>query len=646
MEKIKELPNGVSSFRETREGNLYYVDKTMFLPTLEKVGRFLLLVRPRRFGKSLFVSMMKDYYDINRKDKFQEEFKGLSIAENPTKLQGYFQVLCFDFSQVGSDGNLAENFYAYCNNKLKEFLDYYSDFYPKPFVEEVMQIPTVNTKIDRITTYAKNNGAHQYLIIDEYDNFTNNTLSEKGESYYHKLTHADGFYREAFKAYKPSFERIFMIGVSPITLTDLTSGYNIAKNISHYESLNDIVGFSEKDVRKMIQYYKDAGQIEQDTEKLLSDMRPWYDGYCFSSGCLENSDARMYNSDMVLYYLSEVLARKRPPEDLVDPNTATDFNKLHQIIQLSKNDIKQGESLLEYVSANGYTRLRPKNNFTALQMTQTAFLPSLMYYYGLLTWGLDDKGRKALVIPNLNARKQYYDYMSLMVSAQAGVDSNKLDSLMIAAGEDGEWQPLMEYVAEKYHAVFNARIAKGGEMNVQIFMLGMLNTCDYYFTFTEAEMNGGYSDLFMMPLMNENSELAHSYVVELKYVKADATDTTIKKKMEEARKQVVRYAASPNAKLYSQGTKIHPIVMLFKGLQLLKMEEQEFDESKIYDDDADASDTSKSNKQYSDKSHEEIKEEVERIATLEMVRKMKAAGIDITTIQNISGLSTEEIKEL
>jgi len=283
-------------------------------------------------------------------------------------------------------------------------------------------------------------------------------------------------------------------------------------------------------------------------------------------------------------------------------------------------------------------------------MTQTAFLPSLMYYYGLLTWGLDDKGRKALVIPNLNARKQYYDYMSLMVRAQAGVDSNKLDSLMIAAGEDGEWQPLMEYVAEKYHAVFNTRIAKGGEMNVQVFMLGMLNTCDYYFTFTEAEMNGGYSDLFMMPLMNENSELAHSYVVELKYVKADATDATIKKKMEEARKQVVRYAASPNAKLYSQGTKIHPIVMLFKGLQLLKMEEQEFDESKIYDDEAGASTASKSDtpssKSQNDKSHEEIKEEGERIATLEMARKMKAAGIDIATIQSISGLSAEEIEEL
>jgi len=194
-----------------------------------------------------------------------------------------------------------------------------------------------------------------------------------------------------------------MIGVSPITMSDLTSNFNIPTNVSHYNVLNDVVGFSEKDVREMIDYYRDNGMIESDTDEILNKIRPWYDGYCFSKKKLEDESARMYNSNMVLFYLSELLTTGQAPENMVDPNTAMDFKKLQNIIDIDRRGAEIGESILEDISVNGYTNLDLKDDIMALQLVDTENLPSLMYYYGMLTWGKDTDGRNALVIPNLNA---------------------------------------------------------------------------------------------------------------------------------------------------------------------------------------------------------------------------------------------------
>jgi len=472
-ENIKELPKGVSEFREVREGNLYYVDKTSFLSTLEKAGRFLLMTRPRRFGKSLFVSMMKDYYDINRKDLFQEEFKGLSVADNPTRLQGYFQVLHFDFSQVAdAEGDtLEEKFSNYCVGELDDFIDYYENLYDDFALRKLRAAKGHSAKIRQIKKQAQRLGLHVYLIIDEYDNFTNATLSEQGETAYRSLTHADGFYRTSFLTYKPNFERIFMIGVSPITMTDLTSNFNIATNVSQDKDLNDVVGFSEKDVREMIDYYRNNGRIERDTDDILNEIRPWYDGYCFTELQLNNSDARMYNSNMVLSYMSNLIRNGQAPENMVDPNSAMDFKRLQNIVYIDSRGAETGKSILEDISVNGYTILDLKDNIMASQLVETENLPSLMYYYGMLTWGKDADGRNALVIPNLNARKQFYDSMAAMMSQRMELDIPKTNGLIQTAGEKGEWLPLMEYVAERFYSHSNVRIE--GEKNIQTYLLGV-----------------------------------------------------------------------------------------------------------------------------------------------------------------------------
>ena len=572
-EKIKLLPKGISNFRRTIEGNRYYVDKTMFLPTLEIAGDFLLMTRPRRFGKSLFVSMMKDYYDINRKDLFQEEFKGLWIAENPTELQGFFQVLYFDFSQVNTfDGStLDERFNNYCCEQIDRFMKYYEKYYDPATIEKVLNFKSHGSKIDAFTSEARERGQYVYLIIDEYDNFTNAVLSEKGEEAYSALTHADGFYRTSFVAYKPNFDRIFMIGVSPLTMTDLTSNFNIATNVSQDKDLNDVVGFSEKDVREMIDYYRDNGRINRDTDDILNEIRPWYDGYCFTELQLDNNDARMYNSNMVLSYMSNLIRNSEAPKNMVDPNTAMDFQKLQNIIDIDRRGAETGKSILEDISVNGYTNLDLKEDIMALQLVETENLPSLMYYYGMLTWGKDIDGDAALVIPNLNARKQFYDSMAAMMSERMELDIPKTNGLIQTAGKEGEWIPLMEYVAERFYSHSNVRIE--GEKEIQCYLLGVLNNSKFFLTYPELELNGYYCDLFMIPRIQENKKLRHCCIIELKYVKSDAIDAEVQKKTEEAKVQVLKYASTPKAQEIARGTQIHPIVMVFKATKLERLEE-------------------------------------------------------------------------
>ena len=239
MGTIKRIPYGVCDFVDVVERYQYYVDKTMYIPKLEDEADVLFFIRPRRFGKSLFISMLQAYYDINMKGRFQELFGNLWIGSHPTCAQGKFQVLYFDFSRIGGDiSELKENFNAYCNIILNSFIERYKQFYSDEFVQTVKAAPTSRDKLNLINVEARLRGHNLYLIIDEYDNFTNIVLNKHGEKVYWALTHASGFYREIFKVFKGMFSRIFMTGVSPVTLDDLTSGFNIGWHISTKSAFN------------------------------------------------------------------------------------------------------------------------------------------------------------------------------------------------------------------------------------------------------------------------------------------------------------------------------------------------------------------------------------------------------------------------
>ena len=248
-ENIKRIPYGVSNFVSVVEQNQYYVDKTMYLPLLEEQPVSLFFIRPRRFGKSIFLSMLRAYYDIAQKPKFEARFGNLWIGSHPTPLQGVYQVLHLDFS-LATDGisPLAESFDEYCGMEMDVFARKYESYYYPGFVQDIKEKGSFVAKLNFLRTLAQEYGARLYLIIDEYDNFTNVVLNELGDEVYHSLTHASGFYREVFKKFKGMFERIFMTGVSPVTLDDLTSGFNIGWNLSVKPEFTQMLGFSEEEI--------------------------------------------------------------------------------------------------------------------------------------------------------------------------------------------------------------------------------------------------------------------------------------------------------------------------------------------------------------------------------------------------------------
>ena len=242
MEAVKEIPYGMADFTSMREQNRYYVDKTMYIPLLESQANYLILIRPRRFGKSLLLSMLRAYYDLSQKERFQQLFGDLWIGQNPTSLQGTYQILYLDFSKIGgSIDELPEKFDAYSAVQLDDFLNRYREYYTDEFISRFNAAKKGLDKLHILDAEARRLGYPLYLIIDEYDNFTNVILNEHGNEIYHAITHASGFYRDAFKNYKGMFDRIFMIGVSPVTLDDLTSGFNIGWNISTNPLFNQML---------------------------------------------------------------------------------------------------------------------------------------------------------------------------------------------------------------------------------------------------------------------------------------------------------------------------------------------------------------------------------------------------------------------
>lgn len=570
-ENIKEIPYGVSNFVTVVEQNQYYVDKTMYLPLLEKQPRSLFFIRPRRFGKSIFLSMLRAYYDIAQKPKFEARFGNLWVGKHPTPLQGAYQILSLDFSRVsGQADRLAINFNNYCCGALDDFAFVYEAYYYPGFKQEMKEQPDAITKINFLDRQARNCGARLYLIIDEYDNFTNVVLNEQGDEAYHSLTHASGFYRDVFKMFKGMFERIFMTGVSPVTLDDLTSGFNIGWNISTEPEFNRMLGFSEEDVRQMLQYYKDAGQHNGDIEAMIADMKPWYDNYCFAKDRLD-SDPKMFNCDMVLYYLQHYINGGKAPEQMIDPNTRTDYNKMKKLIQLDRLDGDR-KGVLRRIAEEGQIVANLVTTFPARDIIKPEIFPSLLFYYGMLTIVGTDGQRPVLGIPNNNVRKQYYDFMLEEYQEKHSINLERLMDQFDAMAYKGEWRSGLEFIARAYKENSAVRSAIEGERNLQGFFTAYLSICNYYLVAPEMELNHGFCDLFLMADLTHYA-VAHSYIIELKYLAVKDSDSKAEAQWQDAVNQIRLYAAAPRVERLRQGTQLHCIIMQFRGRELERAEE-------------------------------------------------------------------------
>lgn len=585
-QQVKLVPYGVADFATVIEQNLYYVDKTMFIPELEKQPRNLFFIRPRRFGKSIFLSMLYSYYDCTQSHKFQSLFGNLWIGQHPTPLQGKYQVLFLDFSQItGNIDKLETKFNSYLSINLDAFVRQYSEYYQAE-MEEILAQEDFEEKMELIFKAAKAHQYHLYLIIDEYDNFTNVILNERGENVYHAITHADGFYRDVFKKFKGNFERIFMMGVSPVTLDDVTSGFNIGWNISIKPEFDEMLGFSTTDVMEMFTYYKEHGSIpvDSDIDAIVNDMKPWYDNYCFAEEALKKK-TRMFNCDMVLYYLRNYMDNGCSPRQMIDPNTRTDYGKMKKLLQFDKLDGER-KGIIRKIAEEEQIVTQLYESFSAYQIPKAEIFPSLLFYYGMLTIKGTRGSKLILGIPNNNVRKQYYGYLEEEYQAKAYVDVNQLTDYYYDMAYDGKWEEGLRFMADAYAKVSSVRDGIEAERNLQGFFMAYLNLNDYYITAPELELNHGYCDFFLLPdLTHYDSQ--HSYILELKVlskkdfsaiVEGEFTEdgkpmTKAEKQWREAVEQILRYAEAPRVEALRQGTKLHLIIMQFEGWELKRMEE-------------------------------------------------------------------------
>ena len=585
-QQVKLLPYGVADFATVIEQNLYYVDKTMFIPELEKQPRNLFFIRPRRFGKSIFLSMLYSYYDCTQSHKFQSLFGNLWIGQHPTPLQGKYQVLFLDFSQItGNIDKLETKFNSYLSINLDAFVRQYSEYYQAE-MEEILAQEDFEEKMELIFKAAKAHQYHLYLIIDEYDNFTNVILNERGEKVYHAITHADGFYRDVFKKFKGNFERIFMMGVSPVTLDDVTSGFNIGWNISIKPEFDEMLGFSTTDVVEMFTYYKEHGSIpaDSDIDAIVNDMKPWYDNYCFAKQALKKK-TRMFNCDMVLYYLRNYMDAGCPPEEMIDPNTRTDYGKMKKLLQFDKLDGER-KGIIRKIAEEEQIVTQLYESFSAYQIPKAEIFPSLLFYYGMLTIKGTRGSKLILGIPNNNVRKQYYGYLEEEYQAKAYVDVNQLTDYYYDMAYDGKWEEGLRFMADAYAKVSSVRDGIEAERNLQGFFMAYLNLNDYYITAPELELNHGYCDFFLLPDLTHYAS-QHSYILELKVlskkdfsaiVEGEFTEdgkpmTKAEKQWREAVEQIHRYAEATRVEALRQGTKLHLIIMQFEGWELKRMEE-------------------------------------------------------------------------
>ena len=580
-QNVKRLPYGINDFEAVIEQNQYYVDKTMYLPLLENQPSNIFFIRPRRFGKSIFLSMLHAYYDCSKKEKFQTLFGDLWVGKHPTPLQGKYQILHLDFSYVGGGiEKLEENFNMYLRVKLDGFMRVYQEFYLADFKERFFKSDSGTEKLALLQDETAAKGIPLYLIIDEYDNFTNTVLNEQGENVYWAITHADGFYRDVFKKFKGMFERIFITGVSPVTLDDVTSGFNIGWHISTKPEFNQMLGFSMEEVRKMFAYYKEVGGIPatSDIEVMIDEMKPWYDNYCFSEDALKNQ-SKVFNCDMVIYYLRNYIDSGEAPKQMIDPNTMTDYNKMKKLLQLDKLDGDR-KGIIRTIAETGQIVTSLENTFPASRLTNPQTFTSLLFYYGMLTIKDTFGDMQILGIPNNNVRKQYYGYLLEQYQEEKFVDLNQMKILFTYMALEGKWRDALEAMAKAYEDVSSIRDGIESERNLQGFFMAYLNLNNYYYTAPELELNHGYCDFFLLPNLTHYAT-KHSYILELKVLpkkdyEAKPEDGKLSKaevQWQEAEEQIKRYAMAPRVEALRQGTTLHKIIMLFVAGKLVRMEE-------------------------------------------------------------------------
>lgn len=575
---MRRIPYGMVNFKDIREENCYFVDKTSFIRKIEASDKFFFFIRPRKFGKSLLISMLQHYYDVSERNHFQQLFGGLFIGSHPTPERNTYLVLKLNFSLIHAGlSNYQEALDQHCSNRFEAFCTKYADLLPSDILQRLALRRGAIAQLDFLIQECTQRNLRIYLFIDEYDHFTNDILStHENLSTYLREMHGEGYLRSFFNTIKDStdsaLKRCFITGVSPVTLDDLTSGFNIACNHTADEQFNAMVGFTEDEVRLMLQEYAQRTEFHHTTDELIALIKPWYDNYCFAEGCFGKET--MYNSCMVLYFLKNYIDRQgRCPSEMIDNNIRTDYNKLRMLIRRDRQ-FADNASVIQRIVEEGAIFSELQTHFPAEQLTQPANFVSLLYFFGMLTYGGTYRGQTRLIIPNQVVREQIYGYLiQAYHEADLTQDEAQRTQLDNRLAYDGALHPYFDYIAGCLHRYSSQRDKQKGEPFVHGFCLAMIGQNKFYRVVSEADTQEGYVDLFLRPELERWPDIEHSYIVELKHVKMREGRNMVEVRRKEALLQAQRYAASPAVQEAIGHTRLHKVIVVFYGMEMAVCEE-------------------------------------------------------------------------
>jgi len=558
-----KIPYGISNYRTIAREGYAYVDKTRYIRILEEYpSPFILLLRPRRFGKSLFASVLNYYYDIAEKDNFQHLFLNTEIGHNPTTRKNSYFVLNFNFSGIasGSESELYESFRKKARNALQLFIVRYNlDVELQNSGSAADQLSeffmSIASKIDRSV----------YVIIDEYDQFANELLSFHLPVFQNSIGR-NGFVRKWYEVLKEAtatiVDRIFITGVSPITLDSLTSGFNISDNISRLSLVNAIMGFTGEEIHTL---FKKTVPEEIDYKSVEKTLKEYYNGYLFS----EDEETRLYNSDMVLYYLKNYQLFHKPPKYLLDTNIAGDYGKLGHLLRM-KDPVQNIDTLKEIVTT-GFVTANITSTFSMdLPFTKDDF-KSLLYYLGLLSIRESIPGAVTLQIPNYVIRGLYYDFFLEFIKHEAPfqVEPDRIRDAMYQIAYEGKCDILVTLIEELLHAFSNRDFIGFDEKYIKIAIFAYANMSSLYLVKSEYEVADGYIDLAL--LKRDPWHPDYYALFELKYVKKSMiSDAVLEKMVNEGIKQLNQYISSPEL---SSIPNLKRWVLIFSGDRCVRKEE-------------------------------------------------------------------------
>ena len=577
MAEPRPILYGVSDYAQIRKKNAWFVDRTAKLRDLEKVA-YALFLRPRRFGKSLLCAILEAYYDIDCAHRFDELFSGTDIGANPTKERNSHFVLYFNFSAVKKDPDEVEpSFELYVADRFDDFARKYAKRLPKGLAEDILSRKTAGEKMSVLFGGLKGQEPGVFCIIDEYDNFTNTILAESGLKAYNDLCHGNGFFKQFFSELKAlttsldaPLKRLFITGVSPVTMDDVTSGFNIGTNISLDSVFADLTGFRHDDLRGIARYYGDACGF--DAAKAETVCRDWFDNYRFGAF----NAPQMANTTLVLNFFDKIVRAGTWPDDYIDENMRTDYAKIRHLVTLNSR-LNGNFGVLESLIETGGLSERLKKSFQAQELSQKENFTSLLYWFGITTITGGRFGKTSFGLPNETMKKLAAD----MIPA-AYADIHKIDGRvqsindgLCVFADNGDWRGFVGVLCEIVRENFRVRDSIDGEKTVQSTVVALLvAAAGPYFVRHEGEACGGFYDIALKPRLLDWPDIAHAALIELKYLKPgdpDPSPDALADIKAEATRQLDQYAADPA--LVAEHVTLHRLVLVFHGGDCVLSEE-------------------------------------------------------------------------